>query len=131
MIQSFALLWSLFLTILQDPKAGFVYIILDALDECERASCRQLLESIADTLSNNFYSVQKGVTIKFLLTSQPFLYQYYAANKVALHSRIFIDNDQPGYVDDLHTFIRQRVDEICQNRHFSLEVRQYLYQSME
>lgn len=130
MIQSFALLWNLFLSILQDPKSGFVYIILDALDECERASCRHLLESIADMLSNALYSVQKGVRAKFLLTSRPFLHQSYAANKEALQSRIPIDDDQPGYVDDLSKYIRERVDEICESRHFSGDVRQYLHQSM-
>lgn len=130
MIQSFALLWSLFLKILQDPKSGFVYIILDALDECERSSCRQLLESISDMLSNSLYSVPKGARVKFLLTSRPFLHESYAATKQVLQSRISIDDSQPGYVDDLRKYIRERIDEISQNRQFSSHVRQYLYESM-
>ncbi|KAJ3479534.1 hypothetical protein NLG97_g8298 [Lecanicillium saksenae] len=37
LVQSFSHLWSLFLRILQDPKAGLAYVILDALDESRLA----------------------------------------------------------------------------------------------
>ncbi|KEY73246.1 hypothetical protein S7711_10159 [Stachybotrys chartarum IBT 7711] len=130
MMHSFALLWNLFLKILQDPKSGAVYVIVDALDECEQASCRQLLESISDLLSNFSYSIHHGVRVKFLLTSRPFLHQSYAASKQALQPQISIDDNQPGYVDDIQKFIQERVDEISQNRQFPRHIRDYLYQSM-
>ncbi|KAJ4158057.1 uncharacterized protein LMH87_008602 [Akanthomyces muscarius] len=130
MVQSLNHLWGIFLRILQDPKSGLVYVVLDALDECERTSCLQLLESISDMLCNPFYSVQKGVRVKFLLTSRPFLHESYAATKPSLQSTLSIDQGQPGYLDDLQKFIRKRVDEISQSRQFSSDVREYLYQSM-
>lgn len=40
MVQSFHLLGRVFSKMVTDPKAGFVRIALDALDECEEASCR-------------------------------------------------------------------------------------------
>lgn len=130
MVQSLNHLWALFLRILQDQKSGLVYVILDGLDECEQHSCLQLLESISDMLSNSFYSVQKGVRVKFLLTSRPFLHESYAVVKPSLQSKLSIDEGQPGYVKDLQKFIRERVDEISQTRQLSSDVREYLYQSM-
>lgn len=130
MVQSFNHLWALFLRLLQDPKSGLVYVIVDALDECERASCIQLLESMSDMLSNSIYSVQKGVRVKFLLTSRPFLHNSYALTKPPLQSKLTIDEGQQGYVNDIQKFIRVRVDEISEARQFSSDVREYLYQSM-
>lgn len=130
MVLSFNHLWSIFLRLLQDPKSGLVYVVLDALDECESHSCIQLLESISNMLSNSVYSVQNGVRVKFLLTSRPFLYTSYAVTKPSLQSKLAIDEGQPGYVHDIQKFIRDRVDEISQRRQFSNEVREYLYQSM-
>lgn len=130
MVQSFSHLWGIFLRILQDPKSGLVYVVLDALDEYERTSCLQLLESISVMLSNPSALEQKAVRVKFLPTSRPFLHESYGATKPALQSRLCIDEGQPGYLDDLQKFIRKRVDEICQARQFSSDVREYLYQSM-
>lgn len=129
MVQSFNHLWAVFLRLLQDPKSGLVYVILDALDEYEPDSCRQLLESISDMLSNSFYSAQRGIRVKFLITSRPFLYESYAAGP-CLQSNIPIDEGQPGYLEDIQKFIRERVDTISQSRQFSTAIKEYLYQSM-
>ncbi|KAH6873842.1 hypothetical protein B0T10DRAFT_234496 [Thelonectria olida] len=130
MIRSFALLWRIFLRIVMDPKAGSLYIILDALDECERASCHQLLESISDILADSSQPMQNGNRVKFLITSRPFLHQSYANTKKALQSHIPIDDDQTGYTDDLRVFIQERVHEISLNRQFSSDVRDFLYQTI-
>ncbi|KAI9898900.1 hypothetical protein N3K66_005361 [Trichothecium roseum] len=129
-VRSFALLWNLFLSILQDPKSGAVYVIVDALDECEKESCRQLLNSISDMLSSPTSSNHQSLRVKFLLTSRPFLHQSYVGKKQALQPQISIDDNQPGYADDIRMFIQERVDEISQNRQFPTHIRDYLYQSM-
>lgn len=128
-VQSFPLLWNLFLRILQDPKSGAAYVVLDALDECEQKSCHELLDSISNMLSSSASSHHQNLRVKFLLTSRPFLHQSYAA-KQALRPQISIDDNQPGYIDDIRMFIQERVDEISQNRQFPIHIRDYLYQSM-
>ncbi|KAM5521100.1 ankyrin repeat protein [Fusarium oxysporum f. sp. phaseoli] len=130
MIQSFALLWRIFLKITMDPKAGSLYVVLDALDECERASCHQLLESISDMLADSSSPVQSGSRVKFLITSRPFLHQSYATTKKALRCQISIDDGQTGYSDDLRVFIQERVHEISLNRQFSSDIKDFLYETI-
>ncbi|KPM39876.1 hypothetical protein AK830_g6697 [Neonectria ditissima] len=130
MIQSFSSLWGIFLRIVKDPKAGSLFVILDALDECEKVSCHQLLESISNMLADSSHTMQGGTKIKFLITSRPFLHQSYANTKQALQPQISIDDGQAGYVDDLQKFIRERVDDISLNRQYPSDVREFLFQSM-
>jgi ankyrin repeat protein/nucleoside-triphosphatase THEP1 len=129
MIQSFALLWRIFVNLLKDAKMGSPYIIIDALDECEEASCRQLLGSISDMLAESGSITQGGNTVKFLITSRPFLHDAYASTREPYRSRISIDDGHAGYVDDLRVFIQRRVDEITLNRQFPTEIRDFLLQT--
>lgn len=129
-MQSFNLLWALFLKIVQDPKSGLVYVILDALDECEQASQRQLLASIFEVISNPHQTSQGGVRVKFLLTSRPFLQESYTHQQKHMQYQIRIDGGEAGYTSDLQKFIQQRVDEISSTRRFSNELREFLYQSI-
>ncbi|PTB38647.1 hypothetical protein M441DRAFT_145727 [Trichoderma asperellum CBS 433.97] len=130
MIQSFYLLWRIFFRIVTDPKAGFTYIILDALDECEKASCHQLLESISDMVTNSSWPKGSGTTVKFLLTSRPFLRQSFVSTEEALKPQISIDDSQTGYANDLQIFIQQRVNEISYSRQYSSDMRDFLYQTI-
>ncbi|KAI1028458.1 hypothetical protein LB503_002201 [Fusarium chuoi] len=129
-IQSFASLWRIFLKITTDPKTGPIYVIMDALDECEKASCHQLLISIAEMLAEPPQSIKGNNRIKFLITSRPFLYQSYANSQKAFQSQISIDENQPGYTEDLQTFIQERVHEISLNRQFSSDIRDFLCQAI-
>ncbi|KAM0260900.1 hypothetical protein ACHAQJ_002519 [Trichoderma viride] len=130
MVQSFYLLWRIFFRIVTDPKAGFIYIILDALDECEKASCHQLLESISDMVANSSWPKGSGTTVKFLLTSRPFLRQSFISTEEALKPQISIDDNQTGYANDLQIFIQERVDEISHSRQYSNDIRDFLYQTI-
>ena len=130
MIWSFSSLWSIFVRIVKDPKVGSLYVILDALDECEMNSCNQLLESISEMMADSFQSVHSGIQVKFLITSRPFLYQSYVGAKNALQTQISIDEEQAGYVADIQKFVQQRVEEISLNRQYSIEVKDYLLKTM-
>jgi hypothetical protein len=129
-IQSFASLWRIFLRITMDPKSGPLYVILDALDECEKTSCHQLLVSISDMLTDSSQSMKGGSRVKFLITSRPFLHQSYANSQKAFQSQISIDDDQTGYTEDLQTFIQERIQEISLNRQFSNDIRDFLCEAI-
>ncbi|KAK6708877.1 hypothetical protein SNK04_009822 [Fusarium graminearum] len=129
-IQSFASLWRIFVRIAKDPKSGPLYVIVDALDECERTSCHQLLVSISDMLTDSSQSMKSDSRVKFLITSRPFLHQSYANSQKVLQSRISIDDDQTGYTEDLQTFIQERIHEISLNRQFSNDIRDFLYEAI-
>lgn len=127
MMESFSSLWNIFLGIVKDPKAGTLYIILDALDECEKQSRRRLIAAISEILEE---SVRSNTRVKFLITSRPFLHETYARSNRALQQQISIDNGQIGYVEDLEKYIQQRVEEISINRKYPSHVRDYLLETM-
>ncbi|KAH6986404.1 hypothetical protein BKA56DRAFT_613779 [Ilyonectria sp. MPI-CAGE-AT-0026] len=129
MIESFSSLWSIFLKIAKDPKLGSLYIILDALDECENVTRRQLLESISEMLVDSAHSTRSGNGVKFLVTSRPFLRQSYITDK-APQPHISIDEGQAGYVADLRSFIQRRVDQISLKHDYPSDVRDFLLQTM-
>lgn len=129
MIESFSSLWGIFLKIAKDPKLGSLYIILDALDECENVTRRQLLESVSEMLVDSAHSTGSGNGVKFLVTSRPFLRQSYITDK-GLQPHISIDEGQAGYVADLRSFIQRRVDEISLKHNYPSDVRDFLLQTM-
>lgn len=130
MVSSFSALWGIFLDIINDPKSGPLYVILDALDECEEVTCRQLLESIYALVSAPVDCRGIGGRVKFLLTSRPFRSQSYFDDVNPVLEKISIDGSQPGYDEGLRTFIQQRINEISVKRKCSDEVREFLLHSL-
>ncbi|KAK5994802.1 Vegetative incompatibility HET-E-1-like protein [Cladobotryum mycophilum] len=129
-IQSFSSLWSIFSSIAKDPKCGLLYVILDALDECERITCHQLLDSISEMITSPQRSSRSTAQIKFLITSRPFLRHTYLSIGQSLQSQISIDDGQPGYTADLQSFIQHRVEEISLRRNYSTETKDYLLKAL-
>lgn len=69
MMESFGILWNLLLDIAQDPAAGQMICVLDALDECEEKSRETLIRSLNAFSSN---SARRSGQLKFLVTSRPY-----------------------------------------------------------
>jgi hypothetical protein len=64
------LLWKVLTTTAEDPRAGEIVCILDALDECRHSELQPLLRNIC-----SFYDersrISSSMTLKFLVTSRP------------------------------------------------------------
>lgn len=68
-LENFPALWRMFRGMLQDPKAGEIFILIDALDECDRAGLERLVAKISDIFSTP--SEQSPGRVKFLVTHRP------------------------------------------------------------
>ncbi|KAI1660852.1 hypothetical protein F4813DRAFT_386262 [Daldinia decipiens] len=128
LVESFQSLWKIFLKVIKHARSGPLYIIIDALDECERSTCRLLLESLHGFLIDPESSVSNRNGIKFLITSRPSREIW--SNTIQITNRISIDEGQPGYKKDLQTFIQQRIDEISYRRDYSIRVKEYLLKTL-
>ncbi|TVY39476.1 Vegetative incompatibility protein HET-E-1 [Lachnellula subtilissima] len=71
LIQNINSLWNLLITTSQDPQAGEIICILDALDECGRNELNILLPSLCRFYQEIPRSMFKG-NLKFLVTSRPY-----------------------------------------------------------
>ncbi|KAK7438303.1 ankyrin repeat protein [Colletotrichum acutatum] len=112
MVQSFSALWGIFEDILNDPKSGSVFIIVDALDECEDDTCRQFLDSVHALVRTLSFSNSSAARVKFLLTSRPALRQtllFDWDDTVDVQSSISIDGKESGYTSDLLAFIESKL----------------------
>lgn len=130
MLRSFSALWSVLLKIISDPKCGPTCFIIDALDECEPTSRRNLLESIHAFLHGPGHDTHAKSRVKFILTSRPSIVGQDALAEQAAVSCISIDGDQAGYLEALNDFIQQRVDEISLRRNLPPKVKTFLEQSL-
>jgi hypothetical protein len=62
-------LWRIFRHILEDRDVGKLYLLVDALDECEKSSQQGFLVHLKKFLTSN--QTNREVAIKFLITSRP------------------------------------------------------------
>lgn len=135
MLQSFSALWSVFERIIKDRATNVqgrpLYIIIDALDECESSSCDDLLAAIRELVLFAEDQKDTGLNVKFLLTSRPSLGQIsYTVKNFLEKYQLPIDQGQPGYDKDIHVFIQQKVNEIAIKRRCSDEVKDFLLQTL-
>ncbi|KAL8819762.1 MAG: hypothetical protein Q9191_007660, partial [Dirinaria sp. TL-2023a] len=65
----FSSMWDILEEASQDPEAGHIICILDALDECKELSARNIIDKLGQ-----FYSQcsTRARTLKFLITSRPY-----------------------------------------------------------
>ncbi|KAL9134421.1 MAG: hypothetical protein Q9175_004391 [Cornicularia normoerica] len=108
-------LWRIFVSIVQDPEAGEVYCLIDALDECEKES-RQLFLTEFTKL---FRSPQSKKThVKFIVTSRRENDIQVALSAVTPTIRdLQVDSGRVN--DDLSKFIGVKVDELSAEKRYS------------
>jgi ankyrin repeat protein len=70
--ESFHTLWGIFIKAVADPKAGEIFCILDALDECAEEGRYQLINAI-NQLYQQVKPEESTSHLKFLITSRPYL----------------------------------------------------------
>ncbi|KAK2778956.1 ankyrin repeat protein [Colletotrichum kahawae] len=133
MIQSFSALWGVFENMLKDPNSGSALIIVDALDECEDTTCRQLINSIHNLVRTSLSSEETTARVKFFLTSRPALLQTHALDwndTSDIRSSLSVDDSESGYRSDLQAFIRSKVEDLSRRRNCPAEVREFLLQAL-
>jgi ankyrin repeat protein len=70
--QLFIKLWSILVAAVNDPKAGEVICVLDALDECEESDRYTIIETLSRFYRHSAGEGGKNATLKFLVTSRPY-----------------------------------------------------------
>ena len=68
----FSELWDILIKSAEDPHAGEIVCVLDALDECEENSRKHLVEKLVGFFAETESLQTSSLTLKFLVTSRPY-----------------------------------------------------------
>ncbi|KAM3496935.1 hypothetical protein MY10362_009696 [Beauveria mimosiformis] len=118
LFNDFSALWAIFRSLLQHPAMGGAFILIDALDECEKSTRGELLVSIRSL----FESLPKDALgkVKFLVTCRNDIGDIeYELNGLGTHLRL----DSAAINDDLNTYISAKVDELEQRNSYDAQIK--------
>lgn len=120
--------WQMFGTVLSTLTCQSLFIVIDALDECDNSSRVQLLKRLASTVSSvTTKSPAACKVIKIIFTGQPQIRTSWSrTSKDVEHYQIDIDDRSTGISHDLDLFIEVRVDELVTENSYSSDVGQDL-----
>ncbi|RDW67573.1 hypothetical protein BP6252_08969 [Coleophoma cylindrospora] len=105
-------LWRILKQMLEDAKAGDVYLLIDALDECRKSTRKEFLAPLATLLGS--LRPTKG-RLKILITSRPEsdIQEYLSELEIQLQ----VDSGKVN--KDLGKFIDVKVDELSNKKNYS------------
>ena len=116
-------LWRIFRSMLKDHDAGNVYILVDALDECEKSSQKAFLTHLKRLFTGQ--QLDGNVAVKFLITCRP---------EQEIEDTLRDDEgrdvgerlrmDSPKINSDLFKFIDVKVDELSSRKGYPVELKQ-------
>ncbi|KAK8142161.1 hypothetical protein G3M48_009262, partial [Beauveria asiatica] len=118
LFNDFSALWAIFRSLLQHPTMGEAFILIDALDECEKSTRGELLVSVRSL----FESLPEDVLgkVKFLVTCRNDIGDIeYELNGLGTHLRL----DSAAINDDLNTYISAKVDELEQRNTYDAQIK--------
>ncbi|OBT46410.1 hypothetical protein VE00_03376 [Pseudogymnoascus sp. WSF 3629] len=99
-VESFSTLWRILDGILRDERAGEVFILIDAFDECDKVMRKELLTCIRELFQSS--STAQTGKFKFLLTSRPendILEELNGVGTRLLMNSASVNNDLSMYID--------------------------------
>lgn len=127
LISSFRGLWDILVSVANENKAGELVCILDALDECEDKGRSQIAQVLSE-----FYGTRKHTfTLKFLLTSRPYVhiqreFQILENRLPTIHLSGEGELELEKISREINVFIKSRVKNIGEILQLELEEQQLL-----
>jgi len=112
-INSLLTLWNIFLEILSDPVHGTVYVVVDALDECDTTQMHHLLKLIVRT------GLDFPSRIKWLLTSRPLESAERLLQLGPDQVKVSLELNSAHVSMAVRNYIRFKVDELSKYQRYS------------
>ncbi|KAF2968452.1 hypothetical protein GQX73_g5073 [Xylaria multiplex] len=126
---SFHKLWDILIRATKTTDHGEIICILDALDECLDQT------RLAHALTQHYNKGKRTSTLKFLITSRPYLrIQRGFQTLEELHPTIHLNGESQEEVDkiaqEITISIKQRIEQLCKRLRLSLEEKQILHDEL-
>lgn len=110
-LADFEALWNILRSAAEDPSAGEIICVLDALDECHEASRQALIASLVQLYGNTASLATGKPILKFLVTSRPefdIVRDFRGLTKVRLRG----EEESEQISREIDLVIRHRVEEL-------------------
>jgi hypothetical protein len=124
LLENLDTLWRIFWSILRDPDAGRIFILIDALDECERVSRLRFRACLKEMLTAR--GSNENINSKFLITCRPDLEIREFLCEIGRCLRI----DSKMVPNDLAQFIDVKVDELCRIKEYPPKLKEDIKSSL-
>ncbi|KAK5637085.1 hypothetical protein RRF57_012797 [Xylaria bambusicola] len=126
LVNSTSSLWTILRNAVQDPQAGHIIIVLDALDECSEGEFENLMRNLETLFHDNQSS---PCQLKYLLTSRPY-------EQIVSKFRYFLDKFPcvriPGEEEsetisqEVNQVIKYRVEKLAKGKNLSDPIKNHL-----
>ncbi|KAI1115874.1 hypothetical protein F5Y14DRAFT_409581 [Nemania sp. NC0429] len=122
LFQSFDALWDIFMAIVGDEASGQKYVVIDALDECDRESQEMLMSQFEEILGSESVSSN----LRILITSRPY-------EEIRAYLDSFMNKNLASFAEgrrDVHRCIEERVDNLAKKRKYPDTVKRQVLEVM-
>ena len=113
LINSTSSLWAIFQSAVQDPQAGPIIIVLDALDECAGSE----LEDLVRKIESQFHHKQSDYgKLRYLLTNRPYeqvVSEFETLSRAFPQIRIPGEDDSEKISEEVNHVIKYRVEKLA------------------
>lgn len=129
MVESLDTLWRIFLSIITDPLSNGTYIILDALDECEKTSRDDLLRRLSEYFRSS--SETTDTYLKVLITSRPYPEIQILLQEQPTTTRLKVEDEEQNINADISSFVSHKVDELAKERGYDLRLKEEVQKALQ
>ncbi|KAK0755584.1 hypothetical protein N5P37_011826, partial [Trichoderma harzianum] len=130
-INSTESLWKVLRNAINDPQAGPVIIVLDALDECAESEFADLMRNV----ESQFHDDQSGYgKLKYLLTCRPYdqiVSKFRGLLDAFPNIHIPGEEESETISQEVNRVIMRRVDQLSMKKHLSPQIKSYLEKRLQ
>ena len=124
LFENFSALWRIFRGMLQDENAGEVFILIDALDECERSTRKGFLRGMREL----FHASPTSRKFRFLVTCRPKV-EDIERELGDVGASLMMDSSDVN--DDLSKYIDSKVDELSRQKEYPPDLKGKVAQALK
>ncbi|PKK46687.1 hypothetical protein CI102_10605, partial [Trichoderma harzianum] len=133
LVNSTQSLWRILQNATEDPQAGPIIIVLDALDECDESEFADLMQKVESQFRNN-YSSSSQSKLKYLLTCRPYeqiTSQFHGLLRQFPNIRIPGEEESESISQEVNRVIIHRVKQLSEKNKFSAKISNFIKKKLQ
>lgn len=133
LVNSTQSLWRILQNATEDPQAGPIIIVLDALDECDESEFADLMQKVESQFRNN-YSSSSQSKLKYLLTCRPYeqiTSQFHGLLRQFPNIRIPGEEESESISQEVNRVIIHRVKQLSEKNKFSAKISSFIKKKLQ